>query len=155
MSQTNVQVPIEQRNHDKEVLEKRPILYGDERFKPDGRGNHTNGGPSSLGADIKPDALVLYHNSLDGSPASRPGTPASDLLYPEHTTNAGTVTAGMPAIGRFKQHMSGRRYAGDQYNVGRNVGSTHLQMDAQPHHEPECQREGTITEGGITLPKDQ
>jgi len=151
MSQTNIQVPIQQRNHDKEVLEKRPISYGDDRFKP----QSPPGGPSSLGCDIKPDALVLYHNSLEGSPATRPGTPASDLLYPEHTTNAGSSTAGMPHIGRFKQHMSGRRYAGEQYNAGRNVGSTHLQMPAEPHHEPEVQREGTVMEGGITLPKDQ
>ena len=150
MSQTNVQVPIQQRNHDKEVLEKRPISYGDDRFKP----QNPPGGPSSLGSDIKPDALVLYHTSVDG-PAARDGKPAPDLLYLEHTTNAGSETAGMPHIGRFKQHMSGRRYAGETYNVGRNVGSTHLQMPPEPHHEPEVQRTGTVSEGGITLPKDQ
>lgn len=149
MGQTNVQVPIQQRNHDKEVLERRKVLYGDERYKPP----NPPGGPSSLGADVKPDALVLYHNSVGGAPA-REGQPAPDMLYPEHTTNAGGSTAGMPNIGNFKQHMSGRRHAGVQYNAGRNVGSTHMQMPAEPHHTPEVQRSGTVTEGGITLPKD-
>lgn len=136
MSQTNIQVPIEQRNHDEEVLKKRPILYGDDRFKPES----PPGGPSSLGADVKSDAVVLCHGrAVDGKPAP-------DMLYLEQTTTEN---------GRFKQHMSGRRYAGEQYNQGRNVGSTHLQMPAEPHHEPEVQREGTVTEGGITLPKDQ
>src|SRR5712664_3427379 len=122
MSQTNVQVPIEQRNHDKEVLEKRKILYGDERFKP----ANPPGGPSSLGMDDKVGPLVIHHANLSSGP--RVAVEADDLLYREHTTNDGDVVAGMPALGVHKQHMSGRRYAGEQYNAGRNVGSTHLQM---------------------------
>jgi hypothetical protein len=149
MSQTNVQVPIEQRNHDKQVLEERKILYGDERFKPVGDEIHPPGGPSSLGCDLTPEALVLHHGS------ATPGTPAPDMLYMEQTTNVGSTVAGMPGMGVFKQHMSGRRHAGTRYNAGRNVGSTHLQMPAEPHHEPEVQRAGTVSEGAITLPKDQ
>lgn len=132
MSQTNVQVPIQQRNHDKEVLEKRPISYGDDRFKP----QNPPGGPSSLGCDIQPEALVLLHAKVEPSP------PAPDMLYGER-------------MGTRKQHMSGRRYAGTEYNAGLNVGSTHLQMPAEPHHVPEVQREGLRPEGGIILPKDQ
>jgi hypothetical protein len=147
MGQTNIQVPIQQRNHDKEVLEKRKVLEGDSRFKPP----NPPGGPSSLASDDRHAALALHHNSVSGG--NTPAVEAPDMLYLEHTTNAGSSTAGMPHIGNFKQHMSGRRHAGEQYNAGRNVGSTHLQMPAEPHHELHVKE--VPPEGGITLPKDQ
>jgi len=148
MSQTNIQVPIEQRNHDKEVLEKRKILLGDERFK--------SPGPSALGQDDKLHPVVLHHNSIGGRGESGLdlATEAPDMLYHEQTTNVGEVTAGMPGIGMFKQHMSGRRYAGVQYNAGRNVGSTHLEMPAEPHEATLHKKEGPHELGPI-LPKDQ
>src|ERR1700751_3730341 len=110
MSQTNVQVPIEQRNHDAEVLKKRPILEGDARFKP----ASPPGGPSSLAQDDRPAGLALHHVDLSGR--GEAAVEAPDMLYLEHTTNAPGETAGMPHLGNFKQHMSGRRYAGARYN---------------------------------------
>ncbi|SRR6266446_3386493 len=145
MSQTNVQVPIQQRNHDKEVLEKRPILEGDARTRSEG--------PASLAQDDKGSAVVLYHVNLNGG--ATPGLEAPDMLYREHTTDAGETVAGMPGMGRHKQHMSGRRHS-DQatdLNQGRNVGSTHLQMPAEPHHKQHVKE--MPPEGGVTLPKDQ
>jgi hypothetical protein len=151
MSQTNIKVPIEQRNHDKEVLEKRRVLLGDERFKPP----NPPGGPSSLGQDDKLHPVVLHHNSAGGRGESGLdlAIEAPDLLYKEHTTDSGGTVAGMPTLGTHKQHMSGRRYAGEQYNVGRNVGSTHLQLPAEPHG-PDHKKEGPHDLGTV-LPKDQ
>jgi hypothetical protein len=154
MSQTNIQVPIQQRNHDKEVLEKRKILFGDERFKPLGDGKVTNGGPSSLGQDDKLHPVVRHHCNLGANSPEQLALEEPDMLYPEHTTNAPGVTLDMPHIGNFKQHMSGRRYAGEVYNVGRNVGSTHLQMDPEPHMPPHT-KEGPVEMGTGILPKDQ
>ncbi len=128
MGQTNIQVPIEQRNHDKEVLEKRKVLYGSER--------HRSPGPSALGTDDRPEALCVTHGSAVASPQ------APDLLYGEHSE-------GRPRV------MSGRRH-GDQIsdlNLGRNVGSMHLDMPAEPHMIPHTS--AAPVEGGITLPKDQ
>ena len=146
MGQTNIQVPIEQRNHDKEVLENRKRLFGDERFK--------SPGPSALGPDKKLHPVVLYHNSTT-EPRMRDASPAPDLLYTEHTTNAGSEVAGMPTLGMWKQHMSGRRYAGETYNVGRNVGSTHLMMEARPHRPEDEQYKEMPADLGTVLPKDQ
>lgn len=128
MGQTNIQVPIEQRNHDEEVLRKRKILYGPER--------HRSPGPSSLGTDDRPEALCVTHGGSVASPQ------APDLLYGEQSQERPRV-------------MSGRRHP-DQVsdlNQGRNVGSTHLDMPAEPHMEPHTS--GAPGEGTITLPKDQ
>ena len=137
MAQTNIQVPIQNRNHDKEVLEKRKILFGDERYK--------SPGPSAMAWDGKDAPCVLHHGRHD------PGTEAPDLLYGEHTTDKGQTVAGMPTLGVFKHHMSGRQDNGR--NQGRNVGSTHLAMPAEPHFAPH-RSANTPVEGGITLPKD-
>jgi len=144
MAQTNVQVPIERgHQHDVEVLEPRKVLKGTERYK--------SPGPSALAQDDKPAPLVLHHNSVDG-PQATPGMEAPDMLYGEHITNAGDVVAGMPGMGVFKQHMSGRVDHGR--NQGRNVGSEHLQMQPEPHFAPH--RTGALPpEDGVTLPKDQ
>jgi hypothetical protein len=143
MSQTNIQVPIEQRNHDKEVLEKRKILKGAER--------HRSPGPSANAQDDRHAPLVLHHG------APQPGSEAPDMLYLEHTTNSGTPVAGMPTTGagRFKQYMSGRRHAdqASDLNQGRNVGSTHLEMEAEPHFASHVKEHPT--ELGAILPKDQ
>lgn len=129
MGQTNIQVPIEQRNHDEEVLRKRKVLYGPER--------HRSPGPSSLGTDDRPEALVLTHGSAVPSPQ------APDLLYGQHKSLGSKVT------------MSGRRHpeADSDLNRGLNVGSTHLDMPAEPHMEQRIL--APPVEGGITLPKDQ
>jgi hypothetical protein len=141
MAQTNVQVPIQQRNHDKEVLEKRKVLFGAERYKAP-----PPGGPSSLGQDDKDQALVVYHGTKRESPE------ALDMLYLEHTTDAGQSVAGMPTLGRHKQHMSGRVDHGR--NQGRNVGSEHMQMPPEPHMASH-RKAGKPLEGSISLPKDQ
>src|SRR5258707_13471002 len=151
MSQTNIQVPIEQRNHDEEVLRKRKILLGDERFK--------SPGPSALGQDDKLHPVVLHHNSVGGAGESglQLATEAPDMLYPEQTTNNGELGPpgfGTTGAGRFKQHMAGRRYTGVQYNAGRNVGSTHLEMPAEPHQRTLHKKEGPSDLGKV-LPKDQ
>src|SRR5438067_2459184 len=134
MSQTNVQVPIEQRNHDEEVVKKRELLEGDARFKP----ANPQVGPSWLASDDRPAALALHHVNLSGR--TEAAVEASDLLYGER-------------MGSRKQHMSGRRHAGSHLNQGLNVGSQHLQMPAEPHHE---QRVKAVPgEGQVVLPKDQ
>jgi hypothetical protein len=132
MAQTNIQVPIEQRNHDEEVLRKRKILLGDERFK--------SPGPSALGMDDKVHPTVLHHNSVSGTELQL-ATEAPDMVYGERRS-----------VG-YKQHQSGRRHAGVQYNAGLNVGSTHLDMPAEPHG-PLHKKEGP-SDLGVILPKDQ
>jgi hypothetical protein len=133
MSQTNIQVPIEQRRHDADTIARKDVKRGDQRFWiPDEHGR-----PSSNAQDDRPVALCVCHDAKVPSPE------APDLLYGEHTTPG------------FKQHMSGRRYAGTQYNAGLNVGSDHLMMEAQPHGSVGPLPAASHTEGGITLPKDQ
>src|SRR5215472_13513716 len=117
MSQTNIQVPIEQRNHNREVLEKRKILYGPDRRRSEG--------PAALGSDPHPAARINYHTSL-GAEASA-GHEAPDMLYGGHVVNAGAVVAGMPGMGDHKFTMSGRRHPDEINDLNRelNAGSTH------------------------------
>jgi hypothetical protein len=147
MAQTNIQVPIEQRNHDEEVLRKREILKGDKRFK--------DPGPSSLAQDDKLHPVVLHHNSVGGHSEIQLAVEAPDLLYGERMGGGDPLSgnAGCEVMGNRKQHMSGRRHAGSHLNQERNVGSEHLKMAAEPHgplHKKEPPHEL-----GAILPKDQ
>jgi hypothetical protein len=110
-------------SHLEEVMENRPVLHGDERFR--------SPGPSAMGSDPRPEALVVTH----GGP--EPAGDAGDKLF-----------VGRPA-------MSGRRHPGadGDMNRGLNRGSTHLEMQAEPHCPPNVTP--APVEGGITLPKDQ
>jgi hypothetical protein len=135
MSQTNIQVPIEQRPsaHDKDVVARKDVRAGDARFWiPEEHGR-----PSSNAQDDRPVPLCVCHGEKVPSPE------APDLLYGEHT----------PV--QRKMHMAGRRHEGAFYNVGRNVGSDHLMMEALPHGSVGPMPAPAPTEGGITLPKDQ
>jgi hypothetical protein len=157
MSQTNIQVPIEQRNHDREVLEKRPVLLGDERFKPEGRGVHPPGGPSSLGQDDKFHPLVRCHSNLGGHEQDQLAVEAPDLLYGERMGGADPLSgnAGCDIMGDRKRFMSGRRHAGSHLNCGRNVGSEHLAMEAQSHDQIGLHKKEGPPALGEVLPKDQ
>jgi hypothetical protein len=143
MAQTNVQVPIQNRNHDKEVLEKRKILKGDERYK--------SPGPSAMAMDDRPAARLNYHTSLGRDVGVANDAP--DMLYGEHITNKGDSVAGMPCLGEFKHHMSGRVDGGR--NQGRNVGSEHIMMPAEPHFPLHRTDQVTQPIEGPILPKDQ
>ena len=106
MAQTNVQVPIEGRRHEEEVVRKRKILRGDERYK--------SPGPSAMAQDVIPPAIVESHGGAQVS------TKAKEMLYGDFSSKG------------HKHHMSGRKDAGR--NQGLNVGSTHLDMPAEPHY---------------------
>ena len=132
MSQTNIQVPIENRDPNRYVLENRELARGAER--------ETARGPVQMGETPRdPGTSVLCHGSMQD------GSPALDMRYGDNMSRG------------FKQVMSGRSARMDpsveDSSARLMLGGGHLPL-GKDHPDHTLGGTTPAPEGGMALPKD-